>query len=159
GANKVFQMLDASREPYCVADGLPLAGAAGHVTFRNVTFGYDPSKPVLHEITLEARPGETIGIIGRSGNGKTTMMNLLCRFYDPDDGSVALDGMDLRRIRLDDLRRQIAIVPQEPFLFSDTIAANIGYGKPGASFDEIVNAARIANAHSFILSKPDGYDT
>jgi ATP-binding cassette subfamily B protein len=87
------------------------------------------------------------------------MMNLLCRFYDTDEGSIAIDGTDIRRMRLEDLRGQIAIVSQEPFLFSDTIAANIGYGKPDASFAEIVAAATIANAHSFIVTKPDGYDT
>ncbi len=159
GANKVFQILDARPEFYSARGALPLARVAGHVTFQNVTFGYDPSKPVLHEINLDARPGETIGVIGRSGMGKTTMMNLLCRFYDADEGSIAIDGIDIRRIRLEDLRRQIAIVPQEPFLFSDTIAANIRYGKPDASFDEIVAAAKVASAHSFIVAKPDGYDT
>jgi ATP-binding cassette subfamily B protein len=159
GANKVFQVLDARSESYSAPDALPLTRVAGHVTFRHVTFGYDPSKPVLHDISLEAKPGHTIGIIGKSGTGKTTMMNLLSRFYEPDEGTIAIDGIDTRRIRLEDLRQQMAIVPQEPFLFSETIAANIGFGKPGASFDEIVNAARIANAHAFIVAKPDGYDT
>jgi len=159
GANKVFQILDARTEFYSAADALPLARTAGQVTFQNVTFGYDPTKPVLHEISLDARPGEIIGVIGKSGTGKTTMMNLLCRFYDADEGSIAIDGIDVRRIRLKDLRRQIAIVPQEPFLFSDSIAENIRYGKPDASFDEIVAAARVASAHSFIVAKPDGYDT
>jgi ATP-binding cassette subfamily B protein len=159
GANKVFQMLDARPEHYGAAGALPLDRSTGHVKFQNVTFGYDPSKPVLHEIAFEARPGQTIGIIGRSGTGKTTLMNLLSKFYDADDGIITIDGIDIRRIRLEDLRRQIAVVPQEPFLFNDTITANIGYGKPGASFDEIVKAARTANAHSFIVAKPDGYDT
>ena len=159
GANKVFQMLDARPESYSAPDAVPLARVAGQVTFQNVTFGYDPSKPVLHDISFEVRPGQTIGMIGKSGTGKTTMMNLLCRFYDADEGSIAIDRTEVLRIRLEDLRRQIAIVPQEPFLFSDTIAANIRYGKPDASFHEIVNAARVANAHSFIVAKPDGYDT
>jgi ATP-binding cassette subfamily B protein len=159
GAGKVFQMLGTRRECYDAPDTLPLACLAGQVTFNNVTFGYDPSKPVLHKISLVAQPGQTIGIIGKSGTGKTTMINLLARFYDPDGGSIALDGTDIRSIHLEDLRRQIALVPQEPFLFSDTIARNIGFGEPGASFDEIVNAARIANAHSFIVAKPDSYDT
>jgi ATP-binding cassette subfamily B protein len=100
-----------------------------------------------------------VGLVGRSGVGKTTTVNLLARFYDVDRGAVTIDGTDLRRIRLKDLRRQIGIVPQEPVLFSGTIGENIGYGKPGAALTEIMAAARVANAHGFILAKPDGYDT
>ena len=100
-----------------------------------------------------------IGLVGKSGVGKTTTVNLICRCYDVDRGSIEVDGVDLRDIRLEDLRSQIGIVLQEPFLFSGSIAENIGYGKPGATFDEIVEAARAAHAHDFIVTKPDGYDT
>ena len=131
----------------------------GRVTFGDVTFGYDKSKPVLHEINLDVKPGEMIGLVGKSGVGKTTTVNLICRFYEVDRGTLEIDGVDIKKVRLEDVRQQIGIVLQEPFLFSGTIAENIGYGKPGAHFDEILAAAQTANAHDFIVSKPDGYDT
>ena len=131
----------------------------GRIDFQKVTFGYDKSKPVLHEINLEVRPGEMVGLVGRSGVGKTTTVNLISRFYDVDHGAIEIDGVDNRKIRLEDLRSQIGIVAQEPFLFSGKISENIGYGKPGASFEELMDAAQAANAHNFIVAKPDGYDT
>ena len=108
---------------------------------------------------LDVAPGEMIGVVGKSGVGKTTTVNLIARFYDVDRGAIEIDGLDIRKIRLEDLRGQIGIVLQEPFLFSGTIAENIGYGKPSASFEEIMQAAQVANAHNFIVAKPDGYDT
>ena len=110
-------------------------------------------------MNFTAKPGEMIGLVGKSGAGKSTTINLLCRFYEPDAGRILIDGIDYRDIDLQDLRRQIGIVLQEPFLFNGTISENIAYGKPGASLDEIMEAARAANAHNFILSKPDGYNT
>jgi len=114
---------------------------------------------VLHNITFTVEPGKMIGLVGHSGAGKTTVINLLCRFYDPDEGQILIDGVDIRKIKLEDLRRQIGIVPQEPFLFSGTVAENISYGKPTASREEIIRAAIAANAHDFIMRMPDGYDS
>ena len=159
GAERIFEIIDTSPESYENPDSVPVPEIKGQVTFRGVTFGYDKSKPVLRDIDLDVSPGEMIGLVGKSGVGKTTTVNLICRFYDVDIGGIEIDGEDIRKIRLEDLRSQIGIVLQDPFLFSGTIAENIGYGKPGASFDQIVEAAKGSNAHSFIVAKPDGYDT
>lgn len=131
----------------------------GHIVFRNVSFGYDPYVHVLKDINLEIRPGEKIGIVGPTGSGKTTMTKLLLRFYDPSEGSILMDGVDIRRIKLESLRRQIGLVIQEPVLFNDTVGNNIAYGKPGAAPEEIIASAKIAQAHSFIMSMPLAYDT
>lgn len=159
GAERIFEIIDTPPEAYQDPDAVPMPNISGKVKFEDVTFGYDKSKPVLHEIDLDVKPGEMIGLVGKSGVGKTTTVNLICRFYDVDRGSIKIDGEDVRNIRLEDLRSQIGIVLQEPFLFSGTIAENIGYGKPGATFEQIVEAANAASAHDFIVSKPDGYDT
>jgi ATP-binding cassette subfamily B protein len=159
GAERIFEVIDTPTEAYEDPDAVPMPDMQGRVTFRKATFGYDKSKPVLREIELDVAPGEMIGLVGKSGVGKTTTVNLIARFYDVDHGGIEIDGVDLRKIRLEDLRRQIGLVLQEPFLFSGTIAENIGYGRPGASFEEIVEAAKAANAHAFIVAKPDGYDT
>jgi ATP-binding cassette subfamily B protein len=159
GAERIFEVIDATPEAYEDPDAVPMPDMKGRLIFRDVTFGYDKSKPVLHEMNLEVASGEMIGLVGKSGVGKTTTVNLIGRFYDVDRGGIEIDGLDLRKIRLEDLRSQIGIVLQEPFLFSGTIAENIGYGKPGASFEEIMQAAQTANAHNFIAAKPDGYDT
>ncbi|CAI8027378.1 Putative multidrug export ATP-binding/permease protein YgaD [Geodia barretti] len=146
-------------EAYDDPKATALAEIKGQVTFKDVTFGYDKSKPVLHEVDLDVAPGEMIGLVGKSGVGKTTTVNLIARFYDVDRGAIEIDGVDVRNLRLEDLRSQIGIVLQEPFLFSGTIAENIGYGNPGATFEEIMQAAQAANAHNFIVAKADGYDT
>ena len=159
GAERIFEVIDASPEAYDDPDATSLAEIKGRVTFKDVTFGYDKSKPVLHEVDIDVAPGEMIGLVGKSGVGKTTTVNLITRFYDVDRGAIEIDGVDVRNLRLEDLRSQIGIVLQEPFLFSGTIAENIGYGNPGATFEEIIQAAQAANAHNFIVAKEDGYDT
>ncbi|MBS7610874.1 ABC transporter ATP-binding protein [Candidatus Bathyarchaeota archaeon] len=130
----------------------------GSIVFDNVSFGYLPYMYVLKNVSFEIKPGEKIGIVGPTGGGKTTIVKLLMRFYDVDEGRILIDGVDIRKIRLESLRRQIGIVSQEPRLFNDTIANNISYGKPDASLEEIIAAAKIAAAHDFIIQKPLGYD-
>ncbi len=159
GAERIFEIIDTPPEAYEDPDAISRSSFDGRVTFKNVTFGYDKSKPVLHEINLDIAPGEMIGLVGKSGVGKTTTANLVCRFYDVDRGSLEIDGVDIRKLRLEQVRSQIGIVLQEPFLFSGSIAENIGYGKPGASFEEVLEASIAANAHEFVAAKPDGYDT
>ena len=159
GAERIFEVIDASPEAYDDPEATAITEIKGQVTFKDVTFGYDKSKPVLHEVDLDVTPGEMIGLVGKSGVGKTTTVNLIARFYDVDRGAIEIDGVDIRNLRLEDLRSQIGIVLQEPFLFSGTIAENIGYGNPGATFEEIMQAAQAANAHNFIVAKEDGYDT
>ncbi len=159
GAERIFEVMDTPVEPFNSPDAKPMPQIEGRVSFKDVTFGYDPGKPVLKGINLEVAPGEMIGLVGKSGVGKSTFINLICRFYDVNRGSLDIDGEDIRDIRLEDSRSQIGMVHQEPTLFNVTIAENIRYGKPGATFDEVICAAIAAEAHEFIVSKPDGYDT
>ena len=158
GAERIFEVMDTEKESYA-KPGVPHHAIGGTVEFENVRFGYDKSNPVLKGLTFTAKPGEMIGLVGKSGAGKSTTINLLCRFYEPDAGTLKIDGLDYTQLSLQDMRRQIGIVLQEPFLFNGTVAENIAYGKPGASLEEIMEAAKAANAHNFILAKPDGYDT
>lgn len=157
GADRIFEIIDMEKEAYRHDDGKKVE-IVGEVEFDNVRFGYDKSNPVLKDINFVAKPGEMIGLVGKSGAGKSTTINLIARFYEPDSGSIKIDGLDYREMELQCLRRQIGIVLQEPFLFNGTIAENIAYGKPGATMAEIIAAARTANAHNFIMMKPDGYD-
>ena len=158
GAERIFEVMDTEPEKY-TGGKIERHAIEGTVEFDGVRFGYDKSNPVLKGLSFTAKPGEMIGLVGKSGAGKSTTINLICRFYEPDAGTLRIDGIDYKDMSLQDLRRQIGIVLQEPFLFNGTVAENIAYGKPGASLDEIIEAARAANAHSFILGKPDGYDT
>lgn len=159
GAERIFEVLDKDTEQAEAPDALPMPTMEGRVVFDGVSFGYDRARPILKDVTLEVKPGEMIGLVGRSGVGKSTMINLICRFYDPDRGRVQIDGHDMRKIRLADLRKHIGMVHQESFLFSGTIAENISYARPDASMDDIMRAAMAAEAHDFIVAKPDGYNT
>jgi ATP-binding cassette, subfamily B, bacterial len=131
----------------------------GHILYEDVAFGYEPGRPVLNGVSLEARPGEVVAIVGPTGAGKTTLVNLLVRFFDPWTGRISIDGADLRDIRLRSLRTQVAMVLQDPFIFPMSVAENIAYGRPDASRAHIAAAAKAANADAFIERLPDGYDT
>jgi ATP-binding cassette subfamily B protein len=158
-ADRVFDLLDHAPDVPDRADARPVVRARGDVRFRDVCFGYGKGSAVLHHVSVDVPAGSRVGIAGRSGAGKTTLVNLLTRFYDPDEGRILLDGVDLRDYRLADLRNQFAIVLQEPVLFSASIEENIGYGRAGATHDEVVAAARAAGAHAFIERLPQGYQT
>jgi ATP-binding cassette subfamily B protein len=158
-AERAFALLDEASDVEERPDARPVDRCTGAVAFRGVSFAYREDSPVLRDVTFEVPVGARVGIAGATGAGKTTIVNLLTRFYDPTDGEIVLDGIDLRDYRLADLRNQFAIVLQEPVLFSTSIAENIAYARPGASFDEVVQAADVAQAHDFILTLPDGYDT
>jgi ATP-binding cassette, subfamily B, bacterial len=158
-AERAFSILDEAPDVVERPGAQPLARAAGAVAFREVSFAYREDHPVLHDVSFEIDPGTRVGISGETGAGKTTLMSLLTRFYDPTTGEILLDGIDLRDYKLADLRNQFAIVLQEPVLFSTTIAENIGYARPGASKEEIIEAAKAANAHEFIVGLPHGYET
>jgi len=158
-AERVFEILDTEPDVPDAPDAVPARQLAGAVEFQDVTFGYEKHKPALKGVSFSVRPGEMIGLVGHSGAGKSTTINLLCRFYDPQEGRVLMDGLDLRKIRQQDLRAQLGVVLQDTFLFCGTIAENVAYAKPGATREEVIAAARTANAHDFIVKKPDGYDT
>jgi len=158
-AQRIFALLDLSPEIVDAPDAQALQISVGEVRFSGVRFSYDGAKAALHGVSLEAPGGKTVALVGPSGAGKSTILNLIPRFYDPDQGSVTIDGQDLRRVTLDSLRGAIALVSQEILLFDDTLRANIAYGRAGASDAEIEEAARMAGAHDFIVAFPDGYDT
>ena len=158
-AERIFEIIDSEPEVGDPPKPIEVGRLRGHIELRDVTFGYEPHKPVLQRINLAIAPGEMVGLVGPSGAGKSTLINLVCRLYDVDDGQILIDGVDVRRIRLADLHRQIGVVLQETFLFSGSIAENIAYGKPDAGLLEILRAAKAANAHDFIVNFPDGYDT
>ena len=158
GAERIFEIIDARSEPFNDPEALPMPKITGQISFKNAAFAYDPGKIVLRDLDLEVQAGEMIGLVGKSGVGKSTLINLITRFYDTSRGRVEIDGVDIRKIRLEDLRSQIGLVAQQSFLFNGTIAENIAYGKPGAPFVDIMAAARAANAHEFIIKQPDGYN-
>src|SRR5881396_1613906 len=158
-AERAFALLDEPSDVEERPDAQLLGRASGAIAFRNVSFAYGKDRPVLHDISFIIEPGARLGIAGASGAGKSTPISLLTRFYDPTEGEIRLDGVDVRDYRLDDLRQQFAVVPQDPVLFSVSIAENIAYARPGASEREVIAAAQAANAHEFITRFPQGYQT
>ncbi len=159
GAERIFDLLDERPEIHDAPDAIEMPPIKGHVVFDHVRFGYKPGEEVLHDITLEAWPGQTIALVGPTGAGKSSVVNLLMRFYDVWEGAVRIDGVDVRQVRQASLRRQMGIVLQDTFLFSGTVVDNIRYGRLEATDEEVEAAARLVNAHDFIARLPDGYQT
>jgi ABC-type multidrug transport system fused ATPase/permease subunit len=159
GGERVLALLDTAPKVDDPPDAEEMPSIAGHVELRDVTFAYRDDEPVLCDIDLDIAPGETVALVGPTGAGKTSIANLIARFYDVDDGAVLIDGHDVREVNQRSLRRQMGIVPQDPFLFSGTIAENIRFGKPDAPDEAVEQAARLSNAHEFITQLPDGYET
>ncbi|MFZ6031372.1 MAG: ABC transporter ATP-binding protein [Chloroflexota bacterium] len=159
GAERIFQVIDEAPEPVDAPDALALSRLRGEVVFENVCFGYNPDVPVLKNVNLHARPGQTIALVGPTGAGKTTIVNLLSRFYDVDRGRISIDGIEIGRYRKADLRRTLGIVLQDTYLFAGTVMENIRYGRLEAGDEDVIAAARLANADQFIHRLPLGYDT
>lgn len=158
-SHRIFEIMDTPADVADHPDAVKVPNIKGDVVLQQVTYGYEKHYPVLKDINLEVKAGEMIGLVGHSGAGKSTFINLLCRFYDVDEGVITIDGVPIRDIEQTELRRQIGVVLQETFLFDGTIAENIAYSKPDATPEDIMRAAKIANAHDFIVRLPDGYDT
>jgi len=158
-AHRVFEILDTEPEVVDPPEPVRLEPVVGRVTFDHVSFAYDGVRQVLRGVSFEVAPGELIGLVGPSGGGKTTVVNLIARFYDVTGGSVRIDGVDVRALDSGHFRRQIGMVLQDPYLFYGTVLENIRYGKPEATLEEVIAAARAANAHDFILKLTQGYDT
>ncbi len=159
GAERVFAILDETPELVDAPDAIPLTDIRGAVVFEDVCFGYNPETPVLKHVSLHAKPGHTIALVGPTGAGKTTIVNLLTRFYDIDSGRITIDGIDIRKLRMADLRRGLGIVLQDTYLFADTVMENIRYGRLDATDEEVIAAAKLANADQFIHRLPEGYQT
>jgi len=158
-AERVFRFLDEEPEKADAPDAVTLTDAQGQVDIENITFGYTEKKTILHDVTVHAQPGKTIAIVGPTGAGKTTIINLLMRFYDVNDGAIYVDGEDIRQLTRDSLRGAFTMVLQDTWLFHGTIFDNIAYGREGATRDEVIAAAKAARIHSYIEHLPDGYDT
>ena len=156
---RIFELLDETMEVKDAPDAIGLPVIQGEMIFDQVHFKYGSGDPVLHSVSFTMAPGEVVALVGPSGAGKTSIANLICRFYDPVKGHVSVDGYNLRSIKLTSLRRQVAVVLQDSFLFNNTVAENLHYGQPDATKHELIAAARAANAHDFIMQLPDGYDT
>jgi len=159
GSERVFEIIDTPSEVDDAPEAAPLDKARGQVTFENVGFGYTPGKPIIKNMSLEARPGATVALVGPTGAGKTTLVNLLTRFYEIDSGSICIDGRDIRQVKKDHLRRELGLVLQDTFLFGATVMENIRYGRLDATDEQVVEAARMADADDFIRKLPQGYQT
>jgi ATP-binding cassette subfamily B protein len=159
GLERIFEMADSPRNVVDLPDAEDIKIEKGKLELENVTFGYAKDRPVLNDVTFTVQPGEKVAILGATGSGKSSLIYLIPRFYDIQAGSIKIDGVDIRRFKLASLRRQVGVVLQDVFLFSGTISENIAFGKPDASMDEIVQAAKSARIHDFIESLPSGYDT
>ena len=159
GAERIYEILDEEPEPPDPPDAERLEEVEGRIEFESVTFAYEAGRPVLRDVSFEVEPGQTVALVGPTGAGKTTIANLIPRFYDATEGSVRVDDRDVREVERRSVRRHIATVLQEPFLFSGTVAENIGYGRLDATREEIEAAARAVSAHDFIMALPKGYDT
>ena len=155
----MFELLGQPAEVQDRPDAKPLKVSGGRVSLQNLRFGYDAARPILKGINVEVEPGQTVAIVGSSGSGKSTIGRLLFRFYDVGDGALLIDGQDVRDVTQESLHAQIGVVPQDTVLFNDTVHYNIAYGRPTASEDEIIAAAKAAKIHEFIISLPDGYQT
>ena len=158
-AQRVFEILDTKPEIKDAPGAIELPPIRGEVAFEHVNFGYDPGQVVLRDFSLKVKPGETIALVGPTGAGKSSIINLLTRFYDPQAGRITIDGLDIKKVTIESLRSQIGIVLQDTFIFSGPIRENLRYGKLDASMQEIIDAAQIANAHEFIMNFPEGYST
>lgn len=156
---RIFEILDTQSDVTDAPGAIALPPLKGQVRFENVSFSYDNRIFVLEELNIDVQPGQTIAILGSTGSGKSSLINLVPRFYDPQKGRVLIDNHDLRDVTIDSLRRQIGIVLQETFLFNDSLRNNISYGRPEASLEEIIDAAKAAKIHDFIMTLPQGYDT
>jgi ATP-binding cassette subfamily B protein len=159
GAQRVFEVLDTPAEVATSPDPVPLPRAKGQITFEQISFSYNSDQLALDNVSFDIQPGECVAIVGATGAGKSSLLALVPRFYDPQRGKVLIDGIDVRRLDLRELRRQIGIVFQESFLFSHTVAANVAFGAPEADVGRVISAACIAAAHDFVTALPDGYAT
>lgn len=158
-AQRMFEIMDAIPDIQEADHPISLKAPRGEISLSHVTFGYETNKPVLKDITLQVAPGEMLGIVGRSGAGKTTLVNLISRLYDVDEGEIRIDGIPVKELSFHDLRRNVAMVSQDTYIFMGTVAENIAYANPEASREDIIMAAMLASAHQFISNMPDGYDT
>lgn len=158
-AQRMFEIMDAIPDIQEMDNPIQLDNPHGNIRLEHVTFGYDVNNPVLKDISLHVNEGEMLGIVGRSGAGKTTLVNLISRLYDADEGTIYIDGIDVRKMAFHDLRRNVAMVSQDTYIFMGTVAENIAYANPDATREDIIQAAMLASAHEFIANMPDGYDT